>query len=215
VRLLVSGATDTLRRLAPQDGDVLGCLPVPGGGNDPKSLQSLGLPIAADNGCFNGLNADKFVRMLNAFREAGVPLEWVAVPDKVADGDETFRLWGRWEPVVRAFGFRPCLVLQDGMTRFDVHQFDPPALFIGGTTGFKLGTLAASVTADWRAKGRPVHMGRVNSRDRIRYAVEIGCTSCDGSGFSKWPDTRIPLGVRWIREAMSRTRHRAKTLSLF
>lgn len=213
MRLLVSGATATLRRLVPTDGDVLGCLPTPHTGNDPKSLEALGLPMAADNGCFNGLNAEKFVVMLNAFREAGVRLDWVTVPDVVANGDETFRLWGRWEPVVKAFGFRQALVLQDGMTRLDVHQLDPPVLFIGGSTVFKLGALAADLTADWRAKGRPVHMGRVNSERRIRYAVEIGCTSCDGSGFSKWPDTRIPLGVKWIRRAMKRKREGQKTIA--
>lgn len=206
MRLLVTGATDTLRRLAPTCGDVLGCLPVPKAGNSPKSLESLGLPMAADNGCFNGLDSRAFVVMLNDFRESGVNLDWVVVPDVVADGDATFVQWGRWEPVVRAFGFKPALVLQDGMDRLSVHQFDPPALFIGGSTEFKLGRLAADLTADWRAKGRPVHMGRVNSERRIRYAVQIGCTSCDGSGFSQWPDTRIPLGVRWIRKAMKRTK---------
>jgi hypothetical protein len=136
----------------------------------------------------------------------------VAVPDVVADAGATFVRWGKWEPVVRAFGFTPCLVLQDGVSRLDVHLFDPPALFIGGSTGFKLGQLAADITADWRAKGRPVHMGRVNTERRIRYAVDIGCTSCDGSGCSKWPDTRIPLGVRWIRKAMKRKAAGQRTL---
>lgn len=202
MRLLVSGATQTLRKLAPTCSDVLGCLPVPAACNSPEALQLLGLPMAADNGCFNGLNSKAFVVMLNQFREANVPLEWVAVPDKVEDADETFRLWGRWEPIVRAFGFKPALVLQDGMTRFEVHQFDPPALFIGGSTEFKLGPVVAGIVSDWRAKNRPVHMGRVNTRARIQYAVEIGCTTCDGSGFSKWSDKRIPKGVRWIRRAM-------------
>lgn len=212
MRLLVSGATATLRRLAETAGDVLGCLPTPHTGNDPKALESLGLPMAADNGCFGGLDSERFVVMLNQFREAGVRLDWVTVPDVVADGDATFVQWGKWEPVVRAFGFKPALVLQDGMDRLGVHQFDPPVLFIGGSTGFKLGQLAADLTADWRAKGRPVHMGRVNSERRIRYAVEIGCTSCDGSGFSKWPDTRIPLGVKWIRRAVKRKAAGQRTL---
>lgn len=212
MRLLVSGATATLRRFAETDGDVLGCLPTPHTGNDPKALESLGLPMAADNGCFNGLDSEAFVVMLNQFREAGVKLDWVPVPDVVADGDATFVQWGKWEPVVRAFGFTPALVLQDGMDRLSVHQFDPPVLFIGGSTGFKLSQLAADLTADWRAKGRPVHMGRVNSERRIRYAVEIGCTSCDGSGFSKWPDTRIPLGVKWIRRAVKRRAAGQRTL---
>lgn len=213
MRLLVSGATTTLRRLAPTDGDVLGCLPTPHTKNDPKALESIGLPMAADNGCFGGLDAEKFVVMLNAFRESGVKLDWVTVPDVVADGDETFRLWGRWERVVRAFDFRPAMVLQDGMTRFDVHQFDPPVLFIGGSTGFKLGQLAADLTADWRAKGRPVHMGRVSTEGRVRYAVEIGCTSIDTSGCSRWPDVMIPKMLRFIRRAVKRKREGQKRIA--
>lgn len=202
MRLMVSGATDTLRRLAPRHGDLLGCLPTPHTGNSPTSLAELGLPMAGDNGCFNGLDSEAFVVMLNTYREAEVKLDWVTVPDRVEDGDETFRLWGRWQTVVRAFGFRPAMVLQDGMTRFDVHQFDPPVLFIGGSDDFKLGPLAANLTSDWLEKGRPVHMGRVNTKKRIEYAVRIGCTSCDGTGYSKWPDTNIPKGLRWIRRAM-------------
>lgn len=208
MRLLVTGATATLRRLAPTCGDVLGCLPTPAAGNSPASLAQIGLPMAADNGCYNGLDSRAFVVMLNDFREAGVGLDWVAVPDVVGDAGATLRLWGRWEPVVRAFGFRPCLVLQDGLSRYDLDLFDPPAVFIGGSTDWKMGAEARNMATDWRAKGRPVHMGRVNSCRRIEYAVRIGCTSCDGSGFSKWPDTRIPLGMRWIRRAMAVDRHR-------
>lgn len=212
MRLLVSGATATLRRLAPTDGDVLGCLPTPHTGNDPKSLEKLGLPMAADNGCFGGLDSEKFVVMLNAFREANVRLDWVTVPDVVADGDATFVQWGRWEPVVRAFGFKPAMVLQDGMDRLSVHQFDPPVLFIGGSTGFKLGHLAADLTADWRAKGRPVHMGRVSTEGRVRYAADIGCTSIDTSGCSRWPEVMIPKMIRFIRRALKRKGMNQRTI---
>jgi hypothetical protein len=43
-------------------------------------------------------------------------------------------------------------------------------------------------------------MGRVNTRLRFRYAFHLGCDSIDGSGFSRWPDQRVPVGLRWLAE---------------
>jgi hypothetical protein len=201
---LVSGATETVRRYAETHRQTLGVLAVPKARNAPKSLEEIGLPIAADNGCFGGLDSQSFVEMLNSFREEKVALDWVAVPDVVCDADKTFVLWGQWERIVRAFGFVPAMVIQDGATRADVDMFSPPAVFIGGSTDYKLGEEARKITKMVRSQGKPVHMGRVNTFARIKYAVDIGCTSCDGSGFSKWPDTRIPLGLRWIDRAMKK-----------
>lgn len=205
MRLYVSGATATLRRLAVQAGDVLGCLPVPAARNSPDAIAALGLPVAIDNGAFSGFAPGPFARMLADYDAAGVAVDWVACPDVVGDAKGTFALWLKWSPIIRGFGFRPALVLQDGMDRNAVYDFDPPAVFVGGSTEWKLGPQARLIVEMVAARGRPCHMGRVNSRRRIRYAAEIGCTSFDGSGFSQWPDARIPLGVRWVREAAART----------
>ncbi len=159
--------------------------------------------MAADNGAFSGLDAKKFAGMLAVYREANVDLDWIACPDVVADADATFAMWDRWEPVINAFGFSPALVLQDGMTLELVETYEPEAVFVGGSTEFKLGREAREIVLWARREGKPVHMGRVNTMERINYAYSIGCTSIDGSGFSKWADIRIPLGLRWIREAMA------------
>jgi hypothetical protein len=45
-----------------------------------------------------------------------------------------------------------------------------------------------------------VHMGRVNTRRRLRLAWELGIDTVDGTGFSQWGDIRIPMGVRWIKQ---------------
>jgi hypothetical protein len=143
--------------------------------------------------------------MLAIYREAGVELEWVACPDVVGKSRETLALWPKWKDVIRAFGYRPALVLQDGMSLGEVDMRNPPALFIGGTTEYKLSETVREIVA-WMGKRRiPIHMGRVNTQKRIEYAYQIGCTSCDGSGFSKWPDTRIPMGIRWIKKAKEPT----------
>lgn len=204
-RLYVSGATATLRRLAPTCADVLGYLVVPGAGNDPKTVAGLGLKIAADNGAFSGLDAKSFTLMMLEYWQAGVGLDWVVVPDVVADAKATFKLFGQWESVVKGFRFPRALVLQDGLEFDDwlCYRKSIQCVFIGGSTEFKLSEKVLKLVRDARSLNLPVHMGRVNSRKRIRYAIDIGCTSCDGSGFSKWPDTRIPMAVRWIREKLA------------
>jgi hypothetical protein len=53
-----------------------------------------------------------------------------------------------------------------------------------------------------KARGKLVHVGRVNSRKRIRRLAGWGCVdSIDGSGWSRWPDKKIPKGLAWIKEA--------------
>lgn len=202
MKLLVSGATKTLKAMAAEHSDCLGCLVVPGARNKPESIRSLGLATAADNGAFSGLDVGAFCSMLGQFQDAKFPLEWVACPDVVGDDVGTFRLWGQWAKIIKAFGFKPALVLQDGMKLMDIVAFNPPVVFIGGSTEYKLGPVVRKIVQWARSEGKPVHMGRVNTEDRIHYAVEIGCTSCDGSGFSKWPDIRIPLAMKWIRRAV-------------
>ncbi len=40
----------------------------------------------------------------------------------------------------------------------------------------------------------------MNTRTRFRHAFRLGCDSVDGSGFSRWPDQRIPMALRWLAE---------------
>jgi hypothetical protein len=53
-----------------------------------------------------------------------------------------------------------------------------------------------------KRRGKWVHVGRVNSRERVRWCVANGADSVDGSGFSYHPDTNIPKGLDWIAEAI-------------
>jgi EAL domain-containing protein (putative c-di-GMP-specific phosphodiesterase class I) len=74
------------------------------------------------------------------------------------------------------------------------------SVFIGGSTEFKLGRTAASIARQAKRRGKHLHGGRVNTRQRFRYMAELGCDSIDGSGFSKWSAERIPMALRWLEE---------------
>jgi len=75
------------------------------------------------------------------------------------------------------------------------------AVFIGGDTAWKTGREARAITEKAQAKGKLVHMGRVNTRGRYLIAKEWGVDTIDGSGFSQFPDTRIPMFLDWRKEA--------------
>jgi len=190
--LLVSGATRTMARLGPSE--TLGRLFVPTQGDNLRTLAD-GWQWAADNGCFTGLDVDAWIDMLNELR--GLPgCLFVVVPDKVADAKTTLKMWQRWSPVVHAYGYPAAFVAQDGCQ-------DVPAsaaeLFIGGTTDYKLSREARDLVDFAHATGRWVHMGRVNTRKRMRIAASWGVDSIDGSKFSRWSETHLPTGIAWAR----------------
>jgi hypothetical protein len=90
-------------------------------------------------------------------------------------------------------------VAQDGLESLTVPWDDFDVLFIGGTTEWKLGPQARALVADAKARGKWVHMGRVNSERRYRYAHAIGCDSVDGTYLTFGPDENLPKLLRWAR----------------
>jgi EAL domain-containing protein (putative c-di-GMP-specific phosphodiesterase class I) len=88
-------------------------------------------------------------------------------------------------------------VAQDGLEDHPVPWGLIDALFIGGTTEFKMGPVAAAAAQQARLLGKWVHMGRVNTRRRIRYAKSLGCDSMDGTSFSRFRRTTLPWALTW------------------
>lgn len=191
--VLVSGATAALKEIG---NPVFGALFVPNGGNHPVTMPDI---WAIDNGAFSGFDAAAFVASLDRFwKRPGCV--FVTAPDVVADAAATLRLFPFWRAVIHGLGYRVALVAQDGLRVPDVPWTQIDALFIGGSTEWKLGSEARTIAGYAKALGKWVHMGRVNSRRRMRYAAQIGCDSIDGSGFSKWSSIRLPMAQRWLIE---------------
>jgi hypothetical protein len=192
VILLVSGGTPTVRRMPPERVGVL-FEPARWGRPDP-----LGRAWAADNGCYSGFDEARFLRMLG--RLQGVPgCLFVASPDVVGLAEETLALFDVWEPRLRALGFPVALVAQDGLTPERVPWGRAEALFVGGTTEFKLGASARGLVAEAKRRGLWAHMGRVNSCRRIRYAARIGVDSVDGTAYSRNPEVKLAVALRCLR----------------
>jgi hypothetical protein len=65
---------------------------------------------------------------------------------------------------------------------------------------WKLGPAAAAMVREAQARRKWIHMGRVNTRQRLRYATYIGCDSADGTGMTRAPDKNLAQMLAWLRE---------------
>jgi hypothetical protein len=103
---------------------------------------------------------------------------------------------------------------QDGIedTEIDWAAFD--CLFVGGSTGWKLSRAAADVAREARAQGLWTHMGRVNSKKRLRYANMAGIDSVDGTYLAYGPTTNGAKLVSWLR-ALDAEDRQTSLLELF
>lgn len=190
-----------MRRLADRYHDYLGVLMTPQNGN---RLCSLPLPWAADNAAFSKPDDAKFSRLCVgswALDRYHPPL-WVAVPDVVGDHAATLRLFtwwcDEWRSEYGCIPFPLAFVLQDGCNTAEVPWGEIEAVFVGGSTQFKLRECESLVTAA-KDRGKLVHVGRVNTLRRLRFAYDIGADTVDGTAFSMFPDTYIERGVKYLQ----------------
>jgi hypothetical protein len=144
------------------------------------------------------LDAGAFVRMLEAYQPyQGSHWLFVTVPDVVGDAASTRRLWPFWSRLVGGLGWPLVFVAQDGLQPSQVPWDEMAAIFIGGSTAYKESAEARSLCGYAKAKGKWVHWGRVNGKRRYELALKAGADSIDGTGFSMYPDTRIPMIADW------------------
>ena len=152
-----------------------------------------GVLWAADNGRFSApqrYTDAKFLAWLD-----GKPRErclFATAPDVVGDAKATLALSAPMFASIRAAGYPVALVAQDGLENLPVPWDDFDALFIGGSTAWKLSTAAADLAGEAHRRGKWVHMGRVNSLRRLKYADAIGCDSADGTVLKH--DPKRPVG---------------------
>lgn len=194
MRLLVTSAHPTLLRYPQQH---LGRLIQPRHYSSIEETATSGMPWAADNDAFGNFNPESFDKMLDRIK--GLPgCLFVACPDVVGDANATAHMFAKWHGAIARRGLPVALVAQDGLTpeRVPWHLID--ALFIGGTTNWKMGDDARQLIDAARLRGKHTHMGRVNSVRRLMYARSIGCDTADGSKFARWRDTYLPNILRWL-----------------
>lgn len=178
---------------AMHDG-LIGFIDTPAQGNKRPS----GVTWCADNGCFGKgyPGDDKWLEWLANMDPTDCM--FATAPDIVGDAAGTLERSRPFLPEIRALGFPAALVAQDGLEDLDVPWDEFDALFIGGSTEWKLGAAARRLVFEAKQRGKWVHMGRVNSLKRYQYAQAIGCDSVDGTYLTFAPDLNLPNLLHWV-----------------
>lgn len=174
---------------------MLGQIVSPAEGKDP-----FGVEWIADNSVFGG-----------KYPGDGAYLDWLSglsnkdlcrfavAPDVVCDHEATLHRSLPMLAAIRAVVGRVAFVAQNGATPSWVPWPLVDALFLGGDTAWKLGADARDLARSAKRQGKWLHMGRVNSLQRLRYAHAIGCDSADGTYLAFGPDTNLPNVLAWLR----------------
>ena len=181
-------------------------------------------PWFYDNGAFEDFqagrpfNALQFTRDLRAIvrwcdvrgfgigrgRSEGQPMrlpDFLVLPDLVGQGEASLAFSLDWLQHYKQHELRWYLAVQDGMTASQVGNAlgsNPyiRGLFVGGTLEWKLRT-APQWCAFARELGRPIHIGRVGTVDRVKWAASIGATSID-SALPLWTRSRLADFLREV-----------------
>lgn len=133
--------------------------------------------------------------------------DFAVLPDVVAGGLASLELSVRTLDRLENFGGGAgvklpwALVVQDGMAADDL-PWDRAweVLFVGGSTQWKLDT-ASGWVREGALHGRAVHVGRVGSAARVRWARAIGATSIDSS-LCLWSEAHLDRFARALREPL-------------
>jgi hypothetical protein len=128
---------------------------------------------------------------------------FATMPDVVGDAVATLDRIGSWPDELRRIGYKPALVAQDGLESLPVPWDTFDALFIGGSTNWKLSHHAVDLMREANRRGKWVHVGRVNSLRRMRWCQWAGADSADGTFAAFGPDVNIPRMAGWLRALQS------------
>jgi hypothetical protein len=148
-------------------------------------------PFACDNGGFSRFDSDEFEKMLAKHRDRRHLCRFVAVPDVVGNARRTLEAFEWWRDKIS--GWPLAFVAQDGIENLTIPWQSIDAIFIGGSTGWKLSKHAADVIRTAIICDKWVHVGRVNTPGRWEYFEGLGAHSCDGTGLARYS---------WMRQAI-------------
>lgn len=144
-----------------------------------------------DNGAFSGFNAKAFTSLLARQASHRSLCRFVAAPDVVGCARRTLEVFTHWMPLLD--GWPIALVAQDGQEDLDIPWAQMSAVFIGGSTEWKLSRHAEHIVRAAKAMGKWVHIGRVNTPDRADKFLAMGADSIDGTGISRYSHMRKAL----------------------
>lgn len=174
-----------------------------------RNRRPAGLTWCADNGAFGKeYDEGKWWAFLVKHAADAERAVFATAPDVVGDAAATLAKSAPFFEPMRRLGYRVALVAQDGQESLPVPWAEIDALFIGGSTEWKTSEHAARLMAEAKARGKWVHVGRVNSYKRLRWAAEHGADSVDGTFLRFAPTENLDRLRAWYsklaREGITR-----------
>jgi hypothetical protein len=158
------------------------------------TLQKPELPFAIDNGAFAKFEEKAFLSLLKREEHRKSACRFVVAPDVVASARRTLEVFEFWK--VQLMGWRVALAIQDGQQDLPIPWAAIDAVFIGGSTQFKLSPYAAHIIKAAQILGKWTHVGRVNDPSRFAMFEKLGVDSIDGSGISRFSHMRLAIAKR-------------------
>ena len=150
-----------------------------------------GVTWVMDNGSFSNFDEIAFLRMADV-AVTDPYCKWVAMPDVVGDNAATMRLFSHYKKILESHWIptpdlknKLAFVIQDGAKVANIPWAEITAVFLGGSTKFKLSREAWVILEAAKKKKKWVHVGRVNTPPRIGYFHGIA-DSIDGSGIAMY-----------------------------
>lgn len=151
---------------------------------------------AADNGGFKGLDIRAYLALLDRERHQIENFRFITVPDIVASARRTLELFDYWYGELAQWPL--ALVAQDGQEHLSIPWDLIDAIFIGGSTGWKMSKYAADIVRTGKAMRKWVHVGRVNDPIRWAHFEALGADSVDGTGIARYSHMRMAIRDRGV-----------------
>lgn len=161
-----------------------------------------GRKFGLDNGAFASFSVDGFRRLLDRMLPHKKHCLFVAAPDVVGSAIRTLEVFEHWYPELRPWPI--AIVAQDGAESLVLPWSRCSAVFVGGSTAFKLSIAAEQIIKAAQAMGKWVHVGRVNTPDRMDKFLALGVDSIDGTGLARYSHMRkaIKTGLPLLQETL-------------
>lgn len=160
--------------------------------------------FAIDNGAFSGFREKEFRALLKRELGARKTCRFVTSPDVVSSARRTMEIFEHWTHELA--GWPIALVAQDGLENMTIPWNSIDAIFIGGSTEWKMGKYAEHCIRAAKIMGKWVHIGRINTPDRYEHFEKLGADSFDGSGVAQYT---------WMRERIKHSLSERREPSLF
>lgn len=196
MRYFATASTERIREA--MRAGLLGQIITPAAGNRLEPA----VEFIVDNSIFGGSYPGDaaYLAYLAAYSTHADRCRFVVAPDVVCDAAGTLARSVPMLGPIHGIGLPVAYVAQNGATPSNLPWGYFTALFLGGDTDWKLGPAAAALASEAHRRGVSVHMGRVNSLKRLRYAAAIGCDSADGTFLAFGPDKNLGPLLAWLRD---------------